>query len=214
MKNLIFNNLGLKVSAVLLSVFLWFFVASRGLSEITLEAPLEFRDIPADIGIASSSAKTVMLTIRGQERFMKSLNAYNVGVFLDMSKAREGEGIYHVNKEDVKLPFAITVTNVEPAAIKVKLEEMVSKSVPVRVSIVGMPAKDAAVSTSVEPKNVVIRGLKSEIRQIRYLMTEDFDVSDMKETVTESLELDTSGTNVVPEVPKVTVKFTYMEKKT
>jgi len=54
-----------------------------------------------------------------------------------MSKAKEGEGIYHVNKEDVKLPFAITVTNVEPAAIKVKLEEMVSKSVPVRVSIVG-----------------------------------------------------------------------------
>ena len=214
MKNLIFNNLGMKVSAVILSVFLWFFVASRGQSEIMLEAPLEFRDIPADLGIASSSAKTVKLTIRGQERFMKSINAHNIGVFVDMSKAREGEGIYHVNKEDVKLPFAISVMSIEPAAIKVKLDEMVSKSVPIRVSVIGMAEKGATVSTSVEPKNMVIRGLKSEVRQIRYIMTEDFDISDIKETVTKSLELDTSGMNVVPEVPNVMVKFTYTEKKT
>ena len=202
------------MSAVILSVFLWFFVASRGQSEIMLEAPLEFRDIPADLGIASSSAKTVKLTIRGQERFMKSINAHNIGVFVDMSKAREGEGIYHVNKEDVKLPFAISVMSIEPAAIKVKLDEMVSKSVPIRVSVIGMAEKGATVSTSVEPKNMVIRGLKSEVRQIRYIMTEDFDISDIKETVTKSLELDTSGMNVVPEVPNVMVKFTYTEKKT
>ena len=213
MKSLIINNLGLKVSAVLLSVLLWFFVASRGQSEISLEAPLEFRDIPVELGITSSSTKTVMLTIRGQERFMKSLNASNIRIFIDMSKAREGEGIYHVNKEDVKLPFAISVTNVEPASIKVKLEERVSKSVPVRVSIIGTPEKVASVSASVEPKNVVIRGLKSEIKQTRYLITEDFDVSDMKGTMTESLELDTSGMNIVPDISKVTVKFTYMEKK-
>jgi len=212
-KSLIINNLGLKVSAVLLSVLLWFFVASRGQSEISLEAPLEFRDIPVELGITSSSTKTVMLTIRGQERFMKSLNASNIRIFIDMSKAREGEGIYHVNKEDVKLPFAISVTNVEPASIKVKLEERVSKSVPVRVSIIGTPEKVASVSASVEPKNVVIRGLKSEIKQTRYLITEDFDVSDMKGTMTESLELDTSGMNIVPDISKVTVKFTYMEKK-
>lgn len=214
MKNLIFNNLGMKVSAVILSVFLWFFVASRGQSEIMLEAPLEFRNIPADLGIASSSVKTVKLTIRGQERFMKSINAHNIGVFVDMSKAREGEGIYHVNKEDVKLPFAISVTSVEPAAIKVKLDEMVSKSVPIMVSVIGVAEKGAKVSTAVEPKNMVIRGLKSEVRQIRYIMTEDFDISDIKETVTKSLELDTSGMNVVPEVSKVMVKFTYTEKKT
>ena len=201
------------MSAVLLSVLLWFFVASRGQSEISLEAPLEFRDIPVELGITSSSTKTVMLTIRGQERFMKSLNASNIRIFIDMSKAREGEGIYHVNKEDVKLPFAISVTNVEPASIKVKLEERVSKSVPVRVSIIGTPEKVASVSASVEPKNVVIRGLKSEIKQTRYLITEDFDVSDMKGTMTESLELDTSGMNIVPDISKVTVKFTYMEKK-
>jgi len=208
------NNIGLKISAVLLSVFLWFFVASRGQSEITLEAPLEFRDIPAELGIVSSNVKTVMLTVRGQERFMKNLNASNIRVFIDMSKAREGEGLFHVNKEDVKLPFAISVTNVEPASIKVKLEERVSKSVPVRVSIIGTPEKGASVSASVEPQNVVVTGLRSEVNQIRYLVTEDFDITDLKGSVTQRLELDTAGMNIVPEIAKVTVTFTYMEKKT
>jgi YbbR domain-containing protein len=213
-KKLIMNNIGLKVSAVLLSVFLWFFVASRGQSEITLEAPLEFRDIPAELGIISSNVKTVMLTLRGQERFMKTLNASNIRVFIDMSKAREGEGIYHVDKGDVKLPFAISVTNVDPASIKVKLEERVTKSVPVRVSIIGTAEKGVSVSASVEPKNVIITGLKSEVKQVRYLVTEDFDITDMKGTVTESLKLDTSGMNIVPEITKVTVRFTYTENKT
>ena len=208
------NNIGLKVSAVLISGFLWFFVASRGQSEISLEAPLEFRDIPAELGIVTSSVKTVMLTIRGQERFMKTLNASNVRVFIDMSKAKEGEGIYRVNKEDVKLPFAISVTNVDPASIKVKLEERISRSVPVRVSIIGTPEKGASVSTSVEPKSVVIEGLKSEVQRIRYLTTKDYDITDLKQSVTESLELETAGINITAEITKVTVRFTYTESKT
>ena len=208
------NNIGLKISAVLISVFLWFFVASRGQSEITLEAPLEFLDIPAELGIVTSSVKTVMLTIRGQERFMKALSASNVRVFVDMSKAKEGEDIYHVNKEDVKLPFAISVSNVDPASVKVKLEERVSKTVPVRVSMIGTPEKGASVSTSVDPKTVVITGLKSEVQRVRYLTTRDFDITGMKGSIAESLELDTAGINIVPEISKVTVRFTFAENKT
>ncbi|NJD57200.1 MAG: hypothetical protein FIA94_12480 [Nitrospirae bacterium] len=213
MKGLIFDNIGLKVSAVLLSVFLWFFVASRGQSEISFEAPLEFRDIPADLGIVSSSTKSVMLTIRGQERFVKSLNASNIGVFINMSKAREGEGIYHVSKEDIKVPFAISVTGVEPSAIKVKLEERVARSVPVKVSIIGTTRGNATVSTTVDPKNVVISGLKSDVSQIHFIKTEEVDISDIRDTVTENLELDTTGLNIVPAVSKVSVKFTFTEKK-
>ena len=203
----------MKVSAVLLSVFLWFFVTSRGQSEISLEAPIEFKDIPVELGIVSSSAKSVTLTVRGQERFMKNLSTSDVRIFLDLSRAKQGEGIFHVNKEDVKLPFTMTVTSVSPSAIKVRLEEMISKNVPVAPQVVGSPAKGGVVSLSVEPKIVSIRGLKSEIRKVDLLKTEVFDISDMKESATEELELDTSGTNIKPEVSKVKVQITLTEKK-
>ncbi len=215
MKQRIFENFGLKVSAVLIAVFLWFFVTSQGQSEISLEVPLEFKDIPAELGIASSTAKAVTLTIRGQERFMKNLNAQDLRVFLDLGKAKPGEMVYPVNKEDVKLSFAMTVTNVTPPSVRVKMEEIVQKTVPVQPQILGSPEKGAVKSIVVEPRTAVIRGLKSELRKIDMIRTEPFDISHVSGTITEELGLDTSGTNMNTDISKVKVKvkITLAEKK-
>ena len=213
MKQRIFENIGLKVSAVLIAVFLWFFVTSQGQSEISLEAPLEFKDIPAELGIAGSTAKAVTLTIRGQERFMKNLNASDLRVFLDMGKAKAGEMVYPVNKEDVKLPFAMTVTNVTPPSVRVKLEEFTLKTVSIQPQLVGLPERGAVISVVVKPKVAVIRGLKSELKKIDIIRTEPFDISHSSGTITEELTIDTSGTNVKADISKVKVKITLAEKR-
>ena len=213
MKQIIFDNLGLKVSAVLIAVFLWFFVTSQGQSEISLEVPLEFKDIPAELGIAGSTAKAVTLTMRGQERFMKSLNASDLRVFLDLGKAKPGEIVYPVNKEDVKLPFAMTVTNVTPPSVRVKLEEITLKTIPVQPQLLGSPEKGAVLSIVVEPRTAVIRGLKSELKKINMIRTEPLDISHISGTITEELDLDTSGTNIKADILKVKVKITVAEKK-
>lgn len=213
MKEIIFNNIGLKVSAVLIAVFLWFFVTSQGQSEISLEAPLEFKDIPAELGIAASSAKEVTLTLRGQERFMKHFNAADLTVFLDLGKAKPGEMVYPVNKEDVKLPFAMTVTNVAPPSVRVRLEEITRKTVVVQPQLLGLPEKGTVKTIMVEPRVAVIRGLKSELKKINMIRTEPLDLSRISETVTEELALDTSGTNITSDILKVKVKITLSEKK-
>jgi len=206
MKKRIFENFGLKVSAVLIAVFLWFFVTSQGQSEISLEVPLEFKDIPVELGIAASNAKAVTLTIRGQERFMKHLNASDLRVFLDLGKAKPGEMVYPVNRDDVKLPFAMTVTNVTPPSVRVKLEEITRKTVPVQPHLLGSPEEGAVMSIVVEPKTVVIRGLKSELAKVDMIRTDPFDISHVSGKMTEELDLDTSGTNVKPDISKVKVK--------
>ena len=213
MKNRIFNNFGIKVSAVLISVFLWFFVTSRGQTELSLDAPLEFKDIPLALGIVNSSAKAVTLTVRGQDRFMKSLNASDIRVIVDMSRAKQGEGIFPIDKGNVKLPFAMSVTNVSPSSVKVKLEEILSKTVPVLPQVIGASEKGTQTSIAVEPKSVVIKGLRSDIRKVDALRTEVLNISGMNGTITEELELDTSGMNITPEVSKVKVTITFMEKK-
>lgn len=213
MKNLIFNNFGLKISAVLIAVFLWFFVTSQGQSEILLEAPLEFKDIPAELGIAGSSAKSVTLTVRGQERFMKGLNASDLRVFIDLGKAKQGENAYHVNKDEVKLPFAMSVMSVSPSAIRVKLEEMAEKSVYVNPQLLGSPENGSVASVVVEPKVVMIRGLKSELRKIDRIRTEPLDISHIRRSLTEELDLDMAGINVKADITKVKVKVTFAEKK-
>ncbi len=213
MKNLILNNFGMKASAVLISVFLWFFVTSRGQSELSLDATLEFKDIPLELGIVSSSAKSVTLTVRGQERFMKNLNAADIRVFVDLSRAKQGEWIFPIDKDNVKLPFAMSATNVSPSSVKVKLEEIISKKVLVRPQVIGISEKGSQVSIAVEPKRVTIKGLKSDIQKIDALRTEVFNISEIRDSVTEELMLDTSGMNITPEVSKVKVTITFMENK-
>ncbi len=47
MRKFFLENLGLKTAAVLLSMVLWIFVTSRGQSEISIDVPLEFKNIPS-----------------------------------------------------------------------------------------------------------------------------------------------------------------------
>ncbi|VAX32354.1 hypothetical protein MNBD_NITROSPIRAE02-1734, partial [hydrothermal vent metagenome] len=46
MRDLFFKNLGLKVLALCLAIILWFLISGRGVSEITLEVPIEYINIP------------------------------------------------------------------------------------------------------------------------------------------------------------------------
>jgi hypothetical protein len=103
--------------------------------------------------------------------------------------------------------------SISPSSVKVRLEEMISRTVPVQPHLLGTPEKGPVASVSVEPKSVVIRGLRSEVRKVDAVRTEALNISDVRETVTEELELDMSGMNIKSDVSKVRVKITLAEKK-
>jgi len=214
MKKLLTENMALKISAVLISVFLWFFVTSRGQSEMSLDIPLEFMNIPADIGIVNTSVKTVSVTVRGQERTMKNLKASDVRVYVNLERAKKGEGVFNINTNDVKLPYALSVTNMAPATVRIKLDETVSITVPVKPVLAGDPETGFFVSAlKVEPKNVVLKGLKSEVRRLRIGKTEPVDITDLNKTLTQEVNIDTGGASVTPDPGTVKVTINIAEKK-
>jgi YbbR domain-containing protein len=206
MKKLFLKNAGLKVSAILISVLLWFFVTSRGQSEMSFEIPVEFKNIPVGLGIAGASAKSVNVTIKGQERLMKSVKSSDIRVFVDLGTAKKGETSCRIGNDDVKLPYVMAVTHVDPSTIRVRLDETVAKMVRVKPVISGMPENGYFVkSVEVEPKSVLVHGLKSELRKITGVKTDTMDISGMKETTTEELNLDAMGASLRPEEATVRV---------
>jgi YbbR domain-containing protein len=206
MRKLVFENLGLKISAVLLATCLWLFVTSRGLTEISLEVPLEFQNVPAGFGLVNESAKTVIVTVKGQERLMRNLKATDIRVFVDLAKAKGGEGIYAIDRDNVRLPFAMTITNISPPTCKVRLEEVVSKKVLVRPVITGRPEQGYYVkAVKVDPPAMTIKGLKSEVRKVNELDTELLDITGLTATVTQELNIEISRANVKPDAGSVKV---------
>lgn len=207
MRKLFFGNLSLKISAILLSIFLWLFVTSRGQSEISLEVPLEFKNIPAGYGIVTASTKAVNVTVRGQERLMKSLQPADVRVSVDLTKAKVGNATYYVNKDDIRLPYAMSVMNVAPSSVRLDIEKTITKSVRVRPTVIGMPAKGYFIkSIEVQPQTVDIQGLESDVNKIRELRTDVIDVSGLTANMEKDVSINGAGANV--KISVNTVKIT------
>ena len=206
MKKFFLENLGLKIAAVLLSVVLWVFVTSRGQSELSIDVPLEFHDIPQGLEIVNHTVKTVTLAIKGQERFIKNIRASGIRVSLDLNKAKKGEGIYYIQRDDIILPHAITVTNIMPSNVKVTLEETIAKTVKVIVPVTGEPGRAYSVkSVEVTPQTIVVEGISSEIGRIKNIKTEPLDITGFDETFTQDLRIDLTGKNIRSKTRDVTV---------
>jgi len=207
MKHPISKNLGLKITAVLLSILLWVFATSRGLSEIVLDVPLEFKNIPPRLELMYYDVKAVSLNIKGQERLIRTIRPTDIRVWIDLTKAKKGEGIYAINKNNISLPLTVTVKNITPSSVKVSLEESVSRTLKIRPIVVGIPEKGYYIkSISVVPQTVDLEGASSKIKKVDKVKTEPLDVTGRSETITKDLKLDVSGMNIRTKVDEVKVK--------
>lgn len=153
------------------------------------------------------SAKEISLSIKGQERLIKSIKPSDIQVYIDLSKTKKGESIYYITRDDIKLPRAIDVINISPSSVKVIAEETVTKTVRVRPVVVGEPEKGYFVkSVEVAPQTLVIEGPRSEVGKINILRTEPLDITGLNETVTQDMRLDLTSSNIRAKTADISVR--------
>ncbi len=207
MRKFFLDNLGLKIAAVLLAVALWFFATSRGQSEISIDVPLVFRNIPSGLEMVNNNIKTISLNIKGQERLIKNIKLSDIVIYIDLSKAKKGKSIYYITRDNIKLPHSLTVLNINPSSVKVIIEDTITKTVKVRPVIIGEPEKGYYVkAVEVAPQIVVIEGVSSEVRRFNTIKTEALDITGSNETFTQELKLDLTGKNIRTKINDIKVK--------
>jgi len=207
MKKIILGNFRLKATAVVMAMILWFFVVSKGQSEISIEVPIELKNIPRTLESVKQGIKSVSVTIKGQERLLRNMKPSDIRVQVDLGKAKKGKGIYYINKDDVKLPVSMSITSITPSSVTIELEETVSKIVPVNAVISGSPKEGFTISSvEVSPKDISIEGVKTEIRNVKFLKAEPVDVSDAEKTFSQAARIDLAGRNIRTDVQEVNVK--------
>ncbi len=207
MRKFFFENLGLKITAVLLSIILWMFATSRGQSEISIDVPIQFKNIPSGFELTNHDIKTIGMNIRGQERLIKNVRPADISVYVDLSNSKKGESVYYINRDDIKLPPAITITNISPPSIKVSIDETERKTVKVKPVIFGTPETGYYVkSIDTRPQTVVIEGIRSEVGRVNKIKTESLDITGINETLTQNLKLDLKGMNIRTKTNDVEVK--------
>jgi len=207
LKETSFGNIGFKLLSVAIAMSLWFFVTYRGQSETTVEAQLEFKNVPQGLEILRQNIKKVTVNIRGHESILNSLKPSDVRVVVDLSNGKTGEASYYFDINDVKVTKNIKILRTEPNSVKVTLDVSMSRDVQIKPYIVGLPAKGYEIKKiTVNPAVVSVEGATTEMARLAALRTEPLDVTGLDADISQDVRIDTNGRNVRIKTSDVTVK--------
>src|SRR5713101_1439379 len=138
--NWITHNWHLKIVSLILAVMLWMAIANQASSEIGLEVPLEYRNIPTQLEITGDTTNMVQVRLRGSSNVIRDISAKDVSTTIDLSKMRPGEKIVPLSPQNVQAPFGAEVIRVNPSSVRFSLERSLTKTVPVVPNISGQPS--------------------------------------------------------------------------
>jgi YbbR domain-containing protein len=195
MRNTLFDNWGIKLVSLGLSLALWVYVTSKGKTEMTLTVPLELRNIPQDTAVVGNVAGSLEVRIQGQERVLRDITVADkmVGI-IDLSMTRVGENTVHISPDDIKRPPDVTVTHMSLSEIRVKLEPLVRKTFRLNPILHGAPAAGYRVAKIIViPPRITVEGPESLMTALSRLQTMPIDIEDKKETMTVEPKIDYQG---------------------
>ncbi|KUO78121.1 MAG: hypothetical protein APF81_06920 [Desulfosporosinus sp. BRH_c37] len=154
------RNLGVKVASFLFAILFWLFVMNQGTSdklipEQTLTIPVVASGLPQNM-VVMTQLPLVRVRLQG---INPSANIKDIYGQIDLSSGEPGERSYKIN---VNAQVGTNVVDVTPSNVKLIIENVQEKTVPVEALISGVPAEGFQLgATFVKPSAVNVRGPSS-----------------------------------------------------
>ncbi len=162
-------NLGLAALAVLLSTSLWVLVINDQNPERTdtpdISIPVEVTKVPPGL-VVMNSLEPVRFKIRAPKDTWNSLRTSSFRAYVDLS--HQGPGIQAVPVIPEVSDPQVRVLEVVPSTVSVRLEEIQTKTIPVKVNLVGnVPFGYVYGTPKVDPAVVVASGPASLLQSVQ-----------------------------------------------
>jgi len=191
MQHRIFHNWFLKIASLCLAALLWAAVSNEASSEIGLEVPVEYRNIPSQMEITGDMTNTVQVRPRGSSNVIKGITARDIATTIDLGNMRTGEKIVALSPHNVEAPFGADVIRVSPSSVRFTLERTLAKTVPIAATIVGPPSEGYEVSRILlNPGVVQIEGPESRVNSLSSIATVPIRVERKQSTFEQTADLD------------------------
>jgi diadenylate cyclase len=198
------KNLVPKLVSLILVLILWGFIGGQPRAEIRLTVPLEYRNMPTNMEIVGEMTSRVEVGIRGPRGLISSITPDQVRAHVDLAQALPGLNYVRLTEENIRVPLGTEITKVNPSSIRIRLEDIKSRSTPVKVHFVGKLPRPLRLKTvSTEPPSIVLQGPEGVLKKIREIFTEPIDLSEINSDVQLSvgIELTSSQVRLAPGQP-------------
>lgn len=179
MKFLKKHDILLRLLSVALAVVIWAIV----MGAVNPQKNFSYNSIPVTLtgtdallantglSVIEGDGQTVRLTVKGAANTVTTLRKGQLSIQLDVSSLTEaGEYELPITSNNVSISRAgIEFQSARPGAIKVRVDELETKTVPVRAAISGAPAAEYSAGKP-EPttKNIVVEGPAADVEEVAY----------------------------------------------
>jgi len=209
------NNWFLKVVSLLLAALLWAAVSNEASSEIGLDVPLEYRNIPARLEITGDMTNTVQVRLRGASNVIKGITAKDVATRIDLTEMRPGEKTITLSPQNVQVPFGADVIRVNPSSVRFTLEPTLTKNVPIVPTIVGRPPDGYEIGqVLLRPNRVEVEGPESRMNTLSSIATVPIRIDRRQTSLEQTFDLDVPDPQIRIQHPSpVSIKIEIRKKR-
>jgi YbbR domain-containing protein len=185
-----FDNLGLKLFALVLGFSLWYVVAGEQRAEIVFSVPLELRNMPKGLEVLNQSAQEVDVRLRGSSEIVRGLTPGEIQVAVDLGEVGPGSTTYYLSPDVVDVPFGVRVMRIVPASLEIQLDQTEEKPVRVVPRVVGEPASGFTLAgIELSPASVTVSGPASRLKGLEQVTTEPLSAEGLREPHTRPAQI-------------------------
>jgi YbbR domain-containing protein len=220
LRNFLSHNGFLKLFSILLASLLWVTIATETSTVTNRTVPLEFRGIPLKMEITGETTTEVNLQVRGSSSLLNEISPSDIEAVLSLAGQAPGEKNLALSPQNILRPFGIEVLRVDPPRVQFNLERTMTRTLPVRANVEGVPAEDyEVVETQVVPNTVEVSGPESRVGPLEALTTTAIRIDGQRESIRAPTDLNVldplvrllslSPYEVVVDIREVEIENTY-----
>jgi len=184
----LFDNLGLKLFALLLAALLYLHVLTDRMVEQTLYFPVQIEALPDSLALASTVPAEIGVKLRGTGKQLLRLRYLKPPLKVSLAGVAPGMFQRSLGPADVPLSGTTDVTVLEvvdPSDLRLEITKRAMRLVPVAVPIVGEPAGGLIVAgpAEIRPSSVRVSGPASWVARQETLRTEPVSIAGRRDTL-------------------------------
>lgn len=175
------ENWKMKLLALGCALVMWFYVMGERRLEVGYAVPIELKNVPQGLLVASDVPNTIDIRLSGPRALLSDLDEKDIRISVDLVGLKPGLTTFSRLEDYLRLPVGIRATRISPAFIDVKLDRIVQKTVPLRAHLSGeLPSGYRLVAVELLPERVEVQGAEGEISPVNEVMTERIELGSFR----------------------------------
>lgn len=174
----VLHNFGIKLLSLALAVGLWRAVTHEPVTEVAVEVPIEFRNIPENLEINTETVPRAEIRVRGPQRIVRRLQPEDIYAGIELDGMKPGERTFDLTAQQVHHPRELEVVQVIPNQFHLTFDTRLTRQVPVRPRAFGNFATGYAIGrVEAEPAMITVSGPRRRVEAVEAAITDPVDAS-------------------------------------